>query len=302
MANGPRFPLAAGPTSTPSNVPGRPIRKWIGLLLLCALTCVGLGATAGNAYAAGGTAAVQEADDDGDTMPNDWELFYGLNPSDASDASGDPDGDGLTNAQEYAARRHPLGRHTRYFAEGSTGYFDTSVGLLNLSTTNNARVSLALLPEGGNVIAHRFTLSPRQRISTSLNAVVGGSFPISIVVESDEPFAADRVMTWGTSGVGLSLDSGAPAPATTWYFAEGATGPFFLYYMFENPGATPANVTVRFLAEGKPPVSNTRTLPPYSRTTIPVNGEDPALAIASVGAVITSDVPILAERAMYVES
>ncbi len=45
------------------------------------------------------------------------------------DAGGDPDGDGLTNAQEFAARRHPVGLHTRYFAEGSTGFFDTSVAV-----------------------------------------------------------------------------------------------------------------------------------------------------------------------------
>ena len=109
-------------------------------------------------------------------------------------------------------------------------------------------------------------------------------------------------MTWGTSGIGASLDSGAPAPATTWYFAEGATGPFLLYYLFQNPGMTPATVTVRYLIEGGPPVTTTHTLPPQSRTTVFVNGEDPALTVASVGAIVTSDVPIFAERAMYVNA
>ena len=73
-------------------------------------------------------AVAQETDTDGDTMPDAWETFFGLNPNDPSDASGDPDGDGLTNAQEFAARRHPVGRHVRYFAEGSTGFFDTVGG------------------------------------------------------------------------------------------------------------------------------------------------------------------------------
>ena len=251
--------------------------------------------------APGLASAGQIVDTDGDTMPDAWEEFFGLDPEDPSDAAGDPDGDGLTNAQEYAARRHPIGRHTRFFAEGSTGYFDTSVGVLNVSPTATAHVALALLTEGGGVVSHQLSLEPRQRRSVSINTVLGLSAAVSIIVESDAPIVADRFMTWGSSGVGASLDSGAPAPATTWYFAEGATGPFYLYYLFQNPGTMPVNVTVRYLVEGSAPVIKTRTLPPHSRTTVFVNQDDPALAYASLGAVVTSDAPIVAERAMYVQ-
>jgi subtilisin-like proprotein convertase family protein len=269
-----------------------------------------LAAAASLAWIAGGpsagsllhAAAAQETDTDGDTMPDAWETFFGLNPNDPGDATADPDGDGLTNAQEFAARRHPVGRHTRYFAEGSTGFFDTSVGVLNLSTTDTAHVAIALLNEAGGAVSHQLTLGPRQRRTVSVNEVLAASAAVAIVVESDVAVAADRWMTWGTSGVGASLDSGAPTPATTWYFAEGATGPFLLYYLFENPGTTPANVTIRYLLEGGAAVETTHPLPPQSRTTIAVNQDDPALAVASVGSVITSDAPIFAERAMYVNA
>ena len=40
-------------------------------------------------------------DSDGDGMPDDWELDNGLNPNDSDDAAFDPDGDGLSNLQEY---------------------------------------------------------------------------------------------------------------------------------------------------------------------------------------------------------
>ncbi|MFO0780360.1 MAG: hypothetical protein U0519_00480 [Candidatus Gracilibacteria bacterium] len=40
-------------------------------------------------------------DTDGDGMPDEWEIKYGLNPLDPSDANQDPDGDGLTNLEEY---------------------------------------------------------------------------------------------------------------------------------------------------------------------------------------------------------
>src|SRR5262249_61032886 len=40
-------------------------------------------------------------DSDGDGMPDEWELKYGLNPNDPSDAAKDKDGDGYTNLEEY---------------------------------------------------------------------------------------------------------------------------------------------------------------------------------------------------------
>jgi len=61
--------------------------------------------TAGAANPGGGS-----TDDDGDGLPNDWELAHGLDPARAvgdDGAAGDPDGDGLTNLEEYLTGTHP---------------------------------------------------------------------------------------------------------------------------------------------------------------------------------------------------
>ena len=44
-------------------------------------------------------------DPDADTMPRWWETLYGLDDSNAADAAGDLDWDGVTNASEYSTAR-----------------------------------------------------------------------------------------------------------------------------------------------------------------------------------------------------
>jgi hypothetical protein len=46
-------------------------------------------------------------DTDGDTLPDDWEVYYGFSHLDAGDAVLDADSDGLTNAQEYTYGTDP---------------------------------------------------------------------------------------------------------------------------------------------------------------------------------------------------
>lgn len=59
-------------------------------------------------------APANSPDSDGDGMPNSWEIKYGLNPNDASDASIDSDYDGLTNLQEYQLGLNPKNPDTDY--------------------------------------------------------------------------------------------------------------------------------------------------------------------------------------------
>lgn len=244
-------------------------------------------------------------DTDGDGLPDDWEQRYGLDASSGSGsqgATGDPDGDGRTNAQELAEGTHPRGLHTRYFAEGVTStFFTTRVALLN-AADGPAITQVRFLRQGAGPVSQTLTVPARTR-----SAVYPGSLPgmataeFATVIESDRPLVADRTVWWGAGAYGSHAEAPIEAPRTRWYFAEGATiGGFQMFYTLQNPAPAPALVTIEYLLATAPPIMRTYTLPPNSRQTIWVN-QEPGLAQAEVSAIISSDLPINAERGMYLD-
>ncbi len=61
----------------------------------------------GNTASKSSSVTVTVTDTDGDGLPDFYENLYGLDPNDPSDASGDLDGDGFTNLEEYEAGTDP---------------------------------------------------------------------------------------------------------------------------------------------------------------------------------------------------
>jgi len=56
---------------------------------------------------AGAAIPEESADSDGDGLTDEWEVSYGLDPNDPSDAALDLDGDGLTNQDEFLLQTNP---------------------------------------------------------------------------------------------------------------------------------------------------------------------------------------------------
>ncbi|MBA2353154.1 MAG: hypothetical protein H0V80_00650, partial [Acidobacteria bacterium] len=138
------------------------------------------------------------------------------------------------------------------------------------------------------------------------------SAEFSTLIEADVQVVADRTMSWDSTGYGSHAERGIlTRTATTWYFAEGATfGNFNLFYLIQNPNNQTAQVKVTYLLPAPAaPLVKTYVVGPQSRFNIWVDNEgltDPtlaALASAELSAVIqsTNGVPIIAERAMYLD-
>jgi hypothetical protein len=246
-----------------------------------------------------------DSDDDG--LPNDWETKYGLDPNDGSGNSGpagDPDGDGVNNANELAQGSHPRGFVITYLAEGATGvFFRTRLAIANPSSSP-ALVLTRFQTATGTTIPLYTQVAPHARATIDVQDVPGlASADFATLIEADVQVVADRTMTWDASEFGSHAERGIlTRTATQWYLAEGAThGGFSLFYLLQNPGNTAANIEITYLLPAPAaPIVRNYLLGPGTRLTIPVDGE-PGLSETDVSASLrsTNAVPFVAERAMY---
>ena len=273
---------------------------------------VAVAVTNPDSYAAtlsGGFTYSATTDSDGDGMPDTWETTYGLDPNSAAGlngASGDPDGDGRTNLDEYNANTHPRGFVTRYFAEGAnSNFFSTVLAFANYGQVE-AKMLLHFLRIDGVTVKHNLVVAPHSRATLVASTVSGlESTSFSTKIETDQLVVADRTMSWDRSGYGAHAETAVVSPSTIWYLAEGAThSGFDLFYLVQNPNDSVATIEVRYLLPQGAPMVKTYDVAANSRFNIWVDYEDFQLANTDVSAVVTSltGQPIIVERAMYANS
>lgn len=229
------------------------------------------------------------------------------------------DATGYGSSSETATRAP---RTTWYFAEGATGgTFNTFYLLLNPGT-GPSTTTITYLRAGKAPRTKAYVLQPGQRetVWVDLEAWSDGdslaNAEVSARIDATAPIIAERSMyldrgtelfTAGHASIGLA------APSTSWFFAEGATGPYFdLFLLLANPTAQPAQVLLRFLMDGAV-VEHRDVVPPFERFNVWVDqlGTDASLiarnpdyarladTAVSTEVVVENGVGILAERSMW---
>jgi uncharacterized repeat protein (TIGR01451 family) len=266
--------------------------------------------TSTNNNATTSTGLTSPTDADGDGLADTCETRFGLDPASATGddgADGDPDHDGKTNAQECADGTHPRGLFKRYLAEGSTGsFFDTEIELLNPGDTP-ARVLLEYqlqVADPAHPHPSDYLIIPPNARRSINPAVTLGAASFSTIVESDVEIVVERTMKWDSRHYGSHAETSQPSPETTWYLAEGAThGTFNLFYLLQNPNDAAASVEITYLRPApKPPIVKTYPIAAKSRLTIWVDAEGPEFEAEEFSAAFHADVPIVVERAMYIDT
>ncbi len=203
---------------------------------------------------------------------------------------------------------------TWYLAEGATtGSFNLFYLLQNPNPVP-ASVRVRYLRADDVPLERLYTLPPTSRTNIWVNqeqfpglGQALASAEVSAIIESlnAQPIVVERAMYLDRAGQAFAAGHGSAAvaePALEWYFAEGATGPWFdLFLLVANPSPDDALVEATYLLPDGRVVTKRHTVPARRRSTIWVDQEDVQLSDTAVSSIlrVLNGVPVVAERAMW---
>jgi len=120
-------------------------------------------------------------DNDGDGMPNDWEILYGFNPNDPTDADQDADHDGMTNLQEYLAGTNPRDANSKL-----------SISILYTGTNAAARLTFPAVSNHNYQVQSASKMEDSPNWNTFTNVVFALTNRSVTVYDTNKSTATDR--------------------------------------------------------------------------------------------------------------
>jgi len=209
--------------------------------------------------------------------------------------------DGSSSAGFEIFRKELAAASSFYFAEGYTGPGFQEYLCLGNPGGEAADVDIAYLFKDGPGTQRTVRVPAASRLTIDVNSEVGAGREVSLRVTSEQTVVAERPVyfDYGAGWTGGHDAVGAAHADTSWYFAEGYTGPGFDEWICVlNPGEVDAELTFRFQTqEAGELVRSGYSVQANSRATFKVNEVLGAGYSSSLH--LQSDQPVVAERPMY---
>jgi hypothetical protein len=188
-----------------------------------------------------------------------------------------------------------------YLAEGSTAWgFSTYITIENPGT-ENLNATLTYMKTDTTEQEQTVGLPPLSQATVNPAALLGeADFSTRVTCLEGKTIAVDRTMYW--TGPGAPSPEGhnsvgVTAPENTWYLPEGSSDwGFESWVLVQNPGDNDALVTLTYMIQGADPVAVERTVPAHSRMNFSMVDD---IGVADASVMVTSAVPVIAERSMY---
>jgi len=233
--------------------------------------------------------------DAADTVPDNWEVSARVHCTEPVVAERAVYWNNRKGGHESVGITTPA--KTWYLAEGSTaGGFETWI-LVQNPGGGTATVDLTFMTEAGEKPGPHLDLAPHSRQTVDVSKTVPNDWSVSTKVTSMQPVIAERAVYWNNRIEGHD-SIGTTAPAIAWYLAEGSTGAGFeTWVLVQNPNNAPANVALTYMTSSGPVDGPAETIPANSRKTF--NVADTVPGVFEVSTRVTSNIPVIAERAMY---
>ncbi len=188
----------------------------------------------------------------------------------------------------------------RVIGEAAPDSFDTYILLQNPDASPaTARLTYSL--RDGRQVTEEKSLAPFSRKTVKVDdTLVNEEFSTTVDAVAGQVIA-ERSMYFRYLGQypGGHCSPGSPAPAQTWYMAEGCTAHGFdTYILIQNPNGDAADVTLTFMTDAGGTIDLPCTVAPNSRYTVAVN-KVPGMEAAEFATRVTSNRPVVVERSMY---
>ena len=136
-----------------------------------------------------------------------------------------------------------------YFAEGYTGTGTTEYLALTNPAVTMANITITYLFLHGSPLTRTYQVPAQGHSVLNINHEVGANQTLSMIVQGDQPFVAERTMLTQKGSLVASTDSvGSSALSANWYFADAhTTADWTTLLSVLNPASQSVTLNVTYL-------------------------------------------------------